>query len=660
MTDTFVAKVQMPDGTVGRFEVPVGMKPADIEQQALDSYMAGGRAESVLSNKEKNIPKVLAQSAGKAIANIGDLALGAPENYKRLYEYAKGKIQGQDVEAPRGATPVSNFLVKQGVFTPENEPNNAILNTADFAIQAAPALSRGDIGSIPSFVKGVGRNLGYGTIGGAGVEAGKQFGFQNPIAEQLIGAGTMALAQTPTAMRHTAASVAHQATRNLTQDQLNAAHNLVQESYKLGSPITGAEAISKVAGTSPLAAVQRVVESLPDSAETMSTFMAKRPQANEQMIANALRQVSPVTPTSATPKNLQNAAGQLIGGAEKSLTENVNPYYKEAEKLGVYPTPSVFANPRIEEAVDAVTKTAKYGVKGGNPNNFDTLIAAKKYLNDEYQTQMKSSTGLQKGAGAITTEAENLLSNYLKEQSPAYAKGALNYETAQNTQLQPLREGPVGQIAEGGKASQILMPTKPESLYPADIKRTVELLRRENPTAAQEWVRQNLETNFNEAGQNLQNGPNQFGGAKFAAMLRGNNQQSKNLEALVTESAGKDAYKGLDRVLTNLEAQGTRQGAGSQTSFNNQFQKELSEGGPIAAAKLVFKPSEVATKYEEWQLNKNSNQLANMLTNPDSIKQLQDLARTKPNSAKERILINSLAAGYIAQKPQIEATEEKK
>ena len=324
----------------------------------------------------------------------------------------------------------------------------------------------------------------------------------------------------------------------------------------------------------------------------------------------------------------------------------------------MYPAPAIVANDRIAEAVDAVTNTAKYGVKNGDPNSFKTLIAAKKYLNDEYQEQVKSASGLKRGAGAITSEAENLLSNYLKEQSPEYARGAKNYENAYKTQFNALNESPVGQIAEGKVGSEILMPNKPVSLYPADIKRTVELLRRKDPSAVPDWTRQQLEGIFNETGQNLQNGPNQFGGAKFAATIQGNKQQKANLQSLVQESAGMQAYQGFERVLNNLEAQGTRQGAGSATSFNNQFQRELSEGGPLAAAKLVFKPSEVATKYEEWQLGKNANKLADMLTNPDSIKQLQDLARTKPNTAKERLLVNSLMGGYVAQKPEI--TEESK
>ena len=118
------------------------------------------------------------------------------------------------------------------------------------------------------------------------------------------------------------------------------------------------------------------------------------------------------------------------------------------------------------------------------------------------------------------------------------------------------------------------------------------------------------------------------------------------------------AYQGFERVLENLEAQGTRQGAGSQTASNLQMQRQLGEGGPLAAAKLVFKPSEVANKYEEWQLGKNANKLATILTSPDSIDQLKELARTKPTSAKAQTLINSLVGGYVAQKPSM--TEENK
>jgi hypothetical protein len=673
MSETFVAKVQLPDGSVGRFEVPVGMKPADIEEQALNAYMAQGRTQSLLAPEttEKSIPKVLAQSAGKAVANIGDVIVGAPENYKRIANYAMGKLQGQDVEAPRGATPITNALIKHGIFTPENEPNTPALNVADFAIQAAPAVARGDIGSIPSFVKATAKNLLPATVGGSAVELAKSSGINNPLAEFAIGAGTMAASHAPFAFRHTAADVANQATRNVTQDQLNQAHALVQESYKLGSPITGAEALAKITGASPLTAVQRVTENLPQSSETMATFMAKRPQANEQMVANALRNISPNQPTSQTPVALQQAGQKVIRGAEQSVTANVDPFYQQGmaemrnisanKALPVLPNEvnALMQNSAIEDALKHVVNDSYSGVKGLSINDPRTLNAAKIYLDAQYKNFSKAiSNNEDKTKAGNAYGASRELDQFLSSKSPMYAQGSKNYETAYKTQIEPLKTSPVGQIAEGNVGQEVLMPNKPISLYPTDIKRTVELLRRKDPNAVPDWTRQQLEGIFNETGQNLQNGPNQFGGAKFAATIQGNKQQKANLQALVQESAGKEAYNGFQRVLNNLEAQGTRQGAGSQTSFNNQFQKELSEGGPLAAAKLIFKPSEVATKYEEYRLGKNANKLADMLTNPDSIKQLQDLARTKPNTAKERALVNSIVGGYVAQKPEM--TEESK
>ena len=673
MSETFVAKVQLPDGSVGRFEVPVGMKPADIEEQALSAYIAQGHTQSLLAPEttEKSVPKVLAQSAGKAVANIGDIVAGAPENYKRIGQYAMGKLQGQDVEAPRGSTPITNALIKHGIFTPQNEPNTPALNVADFAIQAAPAVARGDIGSIPSFLKATGKNLLPATVGGSAVELAKSSGIDNPFAQFAIGAGTMGATQAPFAIRHTAADVANQATRNVTPQQMKMADDLVRESYRLGSPITGAEALAKTTGASPLTAVQRVVENLPQSSETMASFMGKRPQANEQMIANALRNISPNQPTSATPVSLQQAGQQVVRGAEQGVTKSVEPFYQQGvnqmqnvqagKVLPVMPTEvaALQRNPAIDDAINHVIKDKYSGATGLPATSPQVLDAAKKYLDAQYTKFTDPLAGsLDKTKAANAWGGSRELDSYLSSKSSAYAQGSKNYEVAQKTQIQPMKAGPVGQIAEGKVGAETLMPNKPVSLYPADIKRTVELLRRKDPSSVPDWTRQQLEGIFNETGQNLQNGPNQFGGAKFASTIQGNKQQKANLQTLIQESAGMQAYQGFERVLNNLEAQGTRQGAGSATSFNNQFQKELSEGGPLAAAKLVFKPSEVATKYEEWQLGKNANKLADMLTNPDSIKQLQDLARTKPNTAKERLLVNSLMGGYVAQKPEI--TEESK
>jgi hypothetical protein len=355
---------------------------------------------------------------------------------------------------------------------------------------------------------------------------------------------------------------------------------------------------------------------------------------------------------------LQAAAENLIGGARQSLTENNDALYKQAGRVSVYPAPSVLANPRIEEAINAVTSTAKYGVKGGDPNSFKTLIAAKKYLDDEYSTQMSGATGLQVGASAITKSAKNELNDYLKENSALYKRGAGNYETAITQQFNPITQGPVGQIAKGTDAGQVLMPKAPVALYEKDIKRTVELLRRKDPEAVPSFVRQQLEANFNEAAQNLQSGPNQMGGPKFAASVAGNEQQRNNLKTLIMESSGMQAYQGFEKFMNTMEAQGQRLPANSATTFNEMARQEMG-AGLLSKAATPLQPSRVAKFFEEYQMGNNSKKLAEMLVDPNSVNKLEELARTGPKSLKGQAIVNSLLGGYTAQKPEIKEEEPK-
>ena len=634
--------------------------------------LASGRVESLLNPKanERNIPAVLAQSVGKGIANIGDIVAGAPENYKRLYQYGAGKLQGQDVEAPRGATPLTNLLVKHGIFTPEREPNTPILNVADFAVQAStPGTAFGKIGSIPSFVKRAGENLAQGAIGGSVLETAKGAGITNPLAEQAIAFGAMAAPGAVYSMRNTPSTVVNQAMRNLSPEQLAQAQALVDKSHKFGNPITGAEAIAQVAGGSKLPSIQRYVENVPrgEAANIMGEFMAGRPQANENVMANALRQISPTAPNPAIPGRLQAAGENLIKGAEKSLTENVSPLYKKAGGVSVYPAPDILANDKIADAVKAVRNTSEYGVKGAPTNSLETLIAAKKYLDDEYAGQTTALTGLKKGASGVTGEALDKLSTYLKDISPEYAQGAKKYETAQKTQIQPLKQGLVGAISKTtgipeqmiGQQGEILMPKNPKATFSEDIKRTVELLRRKDPTVAADWTRQELDGLFKQAAREKVTGGNQFGGANFAANIVGNKGQKDNLQALVEASSGKGTWQGFENMLETMQAQGQRVPAGSATTFNNLLTQEMESGGKGAFLKFPLNiPSTIRNGVQAWELGKNTEMLAKMLIDPKSVEKLNELAKTKPDSRKARNIVNSIAGAYVGQKPEL-APEEK-
>lgn len=673
--------VRLPDGTIIT-NVPEGTTKAELDaklsanKQALPQNaedLRSGQVESLLNPaaNERNIPAVLAQSLGKGFSNVGDFLIGAPKNLAKIGGYTVGKLAGKDVEYPRYETPVTNQLVKHGIFTPQNEPNTPILKVADFATQAAAPGIFTKANSIPSFLAKQAENVGQGLIGGTTLETAKSSGITNPLAEQLIAFGAMAAPGGIYSMRNTPSTVVNQAMRNIPPEQLTQAQTLVDRSYKLGNPITGAEAISQISGGTKLPSIQRFAENLPrgQASNIMSEFMAGRPQANENVMANALRQISPTEPSAAIPNRMQAAGENVISGAEKSLSQNVKPLYEKAGGVSVYPAPDILANPKIADAVKAVRNTSEYGVKGAPTNSFETLIAAKKYLDDQYAGQMTATTGLKKGAAGVTGQAVNELSNYLKTNSPEYAKGAHNYQVAQEKQIQPLKQGLVGAISETSgipekmisQQSGILAPKNPKATFPEDIKRTVELLRRKDPTVATDWTRQELQGTFNQAAREKITGGNQFGGANFASNIVGNKGQKENLQALVEASSGKGTWQGFENMLETMQAQGQRVPTGSSTTFNNLLTQEMESGGKGAFLKFPLNiPSTVRNGIQAWELGKNTEMLAKLLTDPKSVEKLNELAKTKPDSRKARNIVNSVVGGYVGQKPELTTSEENK
>lgn len=639
-----------------------------LAEESLAAGQQEGAGESVLYDRPQvGVGRKLAQSAGKGVAGALDLLIGAPENVKRLYQYATIP----DMPMPRTAAPIQTYLTEKGVFKPEAEFNTPIGRVADFTTQMYtgggfnPARTGKSLltKSLPDASRDIAQQFALtgtqGVVGGSTSEALKSIGVDNPLVQFAATGATTAAAGTPYAMRSTTADIANKGLRNVTPDQLKLAQALQYDSARQGSPITGAEAIAQVTGNKSLLGTQRFVENAQASQPIMNEFMTKRPEGQRQAFESSV-QVVGLPPTSATPLNLEKTAGKVIKGAETSLTTNVDPYFKQAGKQAVPNTDiaGMMTNPRISDAVEYVRSTGKYGVKNEPANSVKTLIAAKQYLDDEYSKQMNAVTGAEKNASRVTWAANRQLDDYLNNVSPDYAQGSRKFEVAQKTQFEPLREGPVGQIAGGADAAQVLMPPKPVALYGTDIKRTVDLLRRKDPEALPSFVRQQLEANFNESAQNLQSGPNQMGGPKFVANIAGNKQQRDNLRTLITESSGMQAWQGFEKFMDTMEAQGQRLPANSATTFNEMARQEMG-GGILSKAATPLQPSRVAKFFEEYQMGNNSKKLAELLVDPDSVNKLEELARTGPKSLKRQAIVNSLLGGYTAQKPEIKEEEPK-
>ena len=168
---------------------------------------------------------------------------------------------------------------------------------------------------------------------------------------------------------------------------------------------------------------------------------------------------------------------------------------------------------------------------------------------------------------------------------------------------------------------------------------------------ARQLVRTHAELTFNEATQRMASGGfNQSGGAKFAAVLRGNPQQAANLEAAVRALPdGDTTWLGFNAFLENLEAQQFRQATGSRTAFKIPGVEDLKSGGILNnAAQTVGGggmkiPQKVMNGIQNWNVGRNLDDLARLLTDPAAAREFRAIATAPRGSSKALALTTRLA-----------------
>jgi len=608
----------------------------------------------------------MGQSAIKGVAGLGDIVTGAIPNAMELYRYATTP----NAQLGKISQPVTQSLIRSGVLKPENEPNNPMLKAIDFTTQLATGGGINPMNIAKNTLPKLGR-LGLQGGVGTGTQQFLESADVGPLGQMAGTALTMGVAGSPTALRSTVGDVSRNALKNVSPEQLKLADLLMQDARKLGTPLTAAEALAQVTGGNRLTSTQRIVENAPKSSQMMADFMNQRPNANVNAFNQTVNQVSPFI---TRPATLNKTAEDFITRSEAGLTKGTNPIYAKAE-LEIRPTEleikNLISTPKIgssiKNAIDHVISDPNSGATGLKPTDSVTLMAAKKYLDELYVNLANpSKEGFSATKSAFVSTASRELNDFLRAKSPSYAKANDIQSTAITKDILPRKQGMLGQLADTGGTTEsmmaaqrgILMPPAPMATSPKEISATIKLLRREDPNVLADWTGQTLRGIFNENSQNLQSGANQFGGAKFAASIAGNQAQRANLKTLVSESASPQAWKGFETMLDVFQAQGKRLPAGSATAFNKAELDVLSGGGNLAKLALTpTKPSKIMDVFEEFRLGSNTKKLAELLTDPDGIKKLEALSKTKPNTAKREVLTNSIAGGLIGGKEPIEENQ---
>lgn len=459
-----------------------------------------------------------------------------------------------------------------------------------------------------------------------------------------------------------AESAVGQAARGATAAQVDQAEQLFQAAQQQGLPITRAEALQHVTGgATNLGNLQRVVE----GSGELRPFMAQRPGQVENATRNALDQI---TPPSVAPENLGPAVGQAAQGTVQDVTQAINrhtrPLYQAAEQQRVGPQvqAALMGDPLYAQTLQEVRNNPALNrtIAHLPDDSVGVVDLVQRRLREQGENaaipgQASTSNLAAANYGDARTApiaaAETVTGSRPGVQG-TYEAARAQQEALRQQYLQPLMNGPIGRLAQNDistkKAIEVLFPSNPLPHSQREIETAVRAVAQRSPQAATQLVRAHVEQTFNEAVQRLQSGANEFGGAGFAAVLRGNPQQAANLEAAITALRGGQTYQGFDQFLNILEAQGQRQRIGSQTAFNQEVQRNLKQGGTVAEALTgvasggLKLPSKINQRIEQWRMGGNVAQIADILTNPAAATLFRQLATAPPQSAKAAAIVTRL------------------
>jgi len=519
----------------------------------------------------------------------------------------------------------------------------------------------------PAAVSGVGRGvvksaIKYGAVPGVTSEAAGQLTegtALEPVARILGGLGGAGVMATMSRPSTAAAALKRAMPEGVTPNDIMKADSLVAQSRASGVPVTWPEALHKVTeGRVDVTGLQRILEQAPGGQPIMADFMSQRPGQTKNAMGGAMDDLTygfGMTDPRVSGQNIQRAADEGLTAIRKRINAVAEPYYNASAGTRI---PSaefrrLSGDQLYQDALKAVRDDPIHsrfvsglpddsvGVQNEIKKYFDRMADKSAPLGD------KTAAGVYGGVGRDVRDTA-------KQASPDYER-ALGIETDLRRRiLNPAESGPLGAFAKTddivSQGRTLLSPTAAEGSERA-VTETVRLLSRRAPDDAFQLVRTHLKNQFDEASQNLIAGGNQWGGAKFAAAIRGNGQQAKNLEAAVRALPDGDIrWEGLNAFLDVLEATGTRQRPGSLTAYNMNALDDLKRGGlPGEGVRSIRSlGNRLFDFYEQWKLGKNSAELARIITDPRSSKMLADIANSK-SAAQRQSLAGSLVTYYAVQ-----------
>lgn len=535
------------------------------------------------------------------------------------------------------------------VTGPAYEPQTTAGKYASTAAEFVPGALIGGGG-------GVFRNaVTYGVLPGLASEAAGQATSGTPYEPYARGVAALAAGGAGMAAQRmgSAERLVNNAAAGMTPLQLDQMEALMLQAARQGTPLTRAEAAQAVTnGATGLGNLQHKVEGMGG----MREFYSQRPAQND---AAARRVFNTIAPTPSQPSTIGPAVGQAAEGIVNDVTSAINrhtrPLYQaaEAQRIGAPVHQALMADPLYASTLDqirsnpALNRTIAY-LPDDSVGVVDLVQRRLREAADNARIPGQANTSNLAAANYQDARTAPIAAAETVTGSRPGVAGSYEAARAENQRLrdrylQPVLAGPLGRIASVDtptrRAIEALFPTDPLASSTHEIGMAMSALSNRVPSAARQLVRAHAEGVFNEAAQNLVSGPNQAGGARFAATLRGNAQQAANLEAAVRALPNGDGiWTGFNRFLDIMEAQGRRKAMGSETAFNAPGVDNLRSGGFINNAVQVGVggglklPQKIMDAVQNWNIGRNVDEISRLFTAPEAAQRFRHLAEAPAGS----------------------------
>jgi len=459
----------------------------------------------------------------------------------------------------------------------------------------------------------------------------------------------------------------------ITEAHVTQAGQLIERAASGPRPVnlTWPEALSQVTGQPVALDLQRVLESNPTTRNRMQEFMAPRAEQVEGRARVEAQALAPNMPHNAdnVARQASDVAQATVDNMERGINTAARPYYQAAEPVQVGPQ------------VDQALRTGPYGaiydrtlrqLRDPNHPEFNATIANMPddsvAVIDLVQRRMRERGDAlrQPGEGMSNLAARNLdEARNPAIQAADVATGSRpgvigDYEMARTIEAQlrehalaPLEAGPIGQLARSNKNIESVLNILFGKNPPANSERTIsdamQAIAAQRPAVAEAIARQHVEMTLNRAVTALQNGGNQFGGARLAKDLVGNPQERANLRAAIEALPnGQARWNAMERMLEIMQATGQRQSKGSLTAFNALELGNMSSQGLANLASFGLSPGRWTKAASDWyqgmSAGRNLNRMAEIITDPNSGAIFRRLQQLPPNDPRAVEIFARLAA----------------